>query len=373
MEFAEHAARIPEFAGLNLSESDTRVYLIDPVLRMLGYVGVGDIRREVPVPATKEFLDYELYADGKAQAIVEAKAVRLAVTDQAAAQCVQYAAVLGVRWCIITNGVTWTIYNAHAKGPLPEKRVASVRLDGGDAELAEAWGVLALFARQSLVEANPPSQLLADRVILDELSRPDSPAVASLRRAVRDRFGERVTGQAVVDAIARLRLGAGSVASGGAVAADAPGPPGGPTRGEEGAADGGASPAARAWATRRSRQQSAATEPAELSAERTRTRKEVLKPDGTRVTLRDLIGARLIAADAEVECSVKGVTHSARVRAGGLEVGGTVYANRSAAASAARGGGSANGWALWLYRGESLGALRDRLVASLATSSPATG
>ena len=123
---------------LELSESDTRAYLIDPLLRILGYAGVKDLRREVTVPATKESLDYELLVDGQPQAIVEAKALRHTVTDQHAAQCVQYATVLGIRWCLITNGVWWVIYDAHAKGPLEEKRVADVRLDDDPAAIAHA-------------------------------------------------------------------------------------------------------------------------------------------------------------------------------------------------------------------------------------------
>jgi hypothetical protein len=103
-EFLEHAAMVRDYASMNLSEADTRVHLIDPVLAILGYRAVGDIRREVPVPATREFIDYQLMAGDQPQAIVEAKAVRHAITDQHVAQCVQYASVLGVRWCLITNG-----------------------------------------------------------------------------------------------------------------------------------------------------------------------------------------------------------------------------------------------------------------------------
>jgi hypothetical protein len=86
----------PELLSLNLSQADTRAYLVDPVLRVLGYVGVGDIRREVPIPATKEFLDYELWVVGRSLSLVEAKAVRRPITDQDAGQCVQYASILGV-------------------------------------------------------------------------------------------------------------------------------------------------------------------------------------------------------------------------------------------------------------------------------------
>src|SRR5690606_27868653 len=111
-----------------LSESDTRVHLIDPVLRILGYKSVPDLRREVPVPATKESLDYQLSVDGRPQVIVEAKALRHSITDQHAAQCVQYASILGIRWCLITNGTAWALYDAHAKGPLAEKKVTEVSL-----------------------------------------------------------------------------------------------------------------------------------------------------------------------------------------------------------------------------------------------------
>lgn len=204
-EFLHHCALIPDYASLNLSEADTRAYLVDPVLRVLGYSGVNDLRREVPVPATKESLDYELYANGKAQVIVEAKALRHSVSDQAAAQCVQYAAVLGDQWCIITNGIVWAIYNAHARGPLADKRVATIRLDGTEGDWARSWGVLGLFSRQSLADSNPLTTLLADRVVVDELSKPDSPAINALRKAITERFGERVSGAIVVEAVARWR------------------------------------------------------------------------------------------------------------------------------------------------------------------------
>ena len=55
------------------------------------------------IPATKEFLDYELRVDDKPVMIVEAKAARNPLSERDAAQCVQYASVLGVRWCVITK------------------------------------------------------------------------------------------------------------------------------------------------------------------------------------------------------------------------------------------------------------------------------
>ena len=137
--FRAHVERVQgEFRDLKLSEADTRSYLIDPVLSLLGYQGVSHLRREVPIPETKEFVDYVLLLDGKPHAIVEAKRKQHALTAQHAAQCVQYAAVLGVRWCLITNGVVWELYDAYAKATLAEKQVTNVRLDGDAASTEHA-------------------------------------------------------------------------------------------------------------------------------------------------------------------------------------------------------------------------------------------
>jgi hypothetical protein len=84
--FDEHVATVQQYTGLKLSESDTRAYLIDPLLRLLGFSDVKHLRREVTVPATKEFLDYELLVDGQPQVIVEAKALRHSLSDRHAAQ-----------------------------------------------------------------------------------------------------------------------------------------------------------------------------------------------------------------------------------------------------------------------------------------------
>jgi hypothetical protein len=206
--FATHAEELQsKYSGLRLSEADTRSYLVEPVLRLIGYEGVEHLRREVAVPATKESLDYELLVSGEPTAIVEAKAIRQRPTDQHAAQCVQYASILGVRWCFITNGVEWLLYDAHAKGPLADKRVAAIRLDGDDESLKRAWDVLSLFTRGALERSDPLAGLLVERVLIDELGDPTSATVNAVRKALRARFGERVNGSVIVAAAERLMLG----------------------------------------------------------------------------------------------------------------------------------------------------------------------
>jgi hypothetical protein len=344
VEFLDHVQSLGSYAQQNLSEADTRVYLIDPVLRILGYTTVGDVRREVPVPATREFIDYELYAGGKAQAIIEAKAVRLPVTDAAAAQCVQYASILGVRWCLVTNGVTWAIYNAHAAGPLSEKRVATVRLDGTEEELSDAWDVLKLFRRDSLASANPLSRLLAERVVADELANRDSQAVQALRRAVKARFNERISGDAVVEIIGKLMGRARGAA-----------PAGANGLGSVAAANGAASEATGVQVS----------EPLPGSS---RKRNIPLKPDGTRVTIADLVEAGLLQPGDVLSFRISDTEAHGTVAPTGIEVNGEVYQNPSKAIQAIR-NTSVNGWDYWTTMdGRTLSAVRDEFLRSLATA-----
>jgi hypothetical protein len=221
----------------------------------------------------------------------------------------------------VTNGLSWQLLYAYATGPLAAKRIAQVRIDSDDRSLAEAWRVLSLIGKDSLSQANPLTNLLIERVVIDELNRPDSAAIQALRRVVRERFREQVPAQAVIDAIERLR---GPDAIQGKTEMAVVGESGAPST------------------VLRRRQRDAAT-----------------------TSLTQLIAAGLLPPDATLECKLYGVTHVARVRDGRIELNGAIYDSPSAAASALRDGKASNGWVIWKFKGEFLAELRARLpVAS---------
>lgn len=338
--FRDHVLKVQEYSSLRLSEADTRAYLIDPLLHILGYSGVRNLRREVTVPATKEALDYQLLVDGLPQAIVEAKALRHNLTEQHAAQCVQYASVLGVRWCLITNGLTWAVYDSHAKTPLAGKQVARVRLDGDDSLVSEAWTVLSAFSQDSLAKASPVTNLLIDRVVSDELTSPDSTAIAALKRVVSSRFGERVSGQAVVDAIGRLidKVALNSIKD-----------------------EGKTEPVEHQGKVANDSKSIPSATPSQNSDNM--LKRQVRGEGRKRTSIGDLVRAGLLPHDATLTASVRGITHMARLRNDQLEINGRTYSSASAASQAVRNVRSWNGWLDWHYKGESLYDLRERLGA----------
>lgn len=274
------------------------------------------------MPATKESLDYALLVDGKPRVIVEAKAVRQSVADQHAAQCVQYAAVLGVRWCLITNGRQWALYDAYAKVPLADKRIVLVRLDGDEAASDRAWEVLRLFSKEEQTKSNPLTELLIERVVIDELGTPNSRAVEALRQAVRKRFGESVSSAAILSGLKRL-LDAGTT------------PPPVPQHGVQGNKS-------------RGKPTASGSKPGQA------------KTSGKRISIAELLSAGVLPNDAVLDLRVHGVTHVGQVKDTGIEVNGFLYQSPSAAAGAVTGRAS-NGWREWTYKGMTLDQLRAKL------------
>ncbi len=319
-EFADHVRRLHAFVSLDLNEAETRYHLVDPVIRMLGYSHIEDVRREISTTVTKELLDYELFAEGHGQAVVEAKALKYQLTPQHAAQAVQYASVLGVRWCLITNGATWEIYYLLPGKALADMKIVSVSLRGDNEQAIRAWSVLSLFSRDTITRA--PQRLLLDRVVAAELSRPNSSTIAALRRVAKDSIGNQIPGQAIIEAIARVCVSLISSSS------------------------------------------AAETEFAQQHPADMPKLPPAPHPKATSVSkgqLGALIAAGLLPSDATLTCKVRGITHTAQLRDGELEIDGKRYRSPSSAASELY-GTSINGLKAWRHNGISLHELRAKMT-----------
>ena len=326
--FFAHAARVrADFLGLTLSEADTRTHLIDPVVAMLGYTGLADVRREERIAATREAVDYVLLIDGQRHALIEAKGVQHDITAGHAAQCVQYATVLGVRWCMITNGVIWALYDARGDGSLEQKHVATGRLDRDDVDTtAEAWHVICVLARDPAVADRARRSVLIETEIGAQLSEPDSPAIRALQRAVKRRFGEAAPRDAIAAVIAGWRHSRRTAAVSPAAA-----PPAEPVP------------------------------PAEPALARQRS-------ESDRITLSDLVDAGLLPHDAALEHRLRGEVHAAQLRDGLIEYGGQRLTPAQAVFAVQ--GLRRNGWQYWHYEGVRLSVLKKRFRAERREAKP---
>src|SRR5947209_8405203 len=87
-----------------LSEADTKAYFVEPLIKALGWQGIGVVTREYYVRNSQEFIDYVLRGPSGNLVAIETKKLQVELTDKHAAQLVQYCAVDGIEWAVLTNG-----------------------------------------------------------------------------------------------------------------------------------------------------------------------------------------------------------------------------------------------------------------------------
>lgn len=193
-----------------VSEADTRAHFIDPLLAALGYRAFADIQREVYTVA-KEFLDYVLVIDGQPRLAVEAKRLSHRLTEQDAAQVIQYCSVLGIEWAVLTNGRELRLYHQYAHGPLSDKLLFSLDLVGWstDAEFAALFEQVWLLSKEAFAgQDGPMGWLRAQRIdaaLRDALTNPASAEVEYLREKLTDIKIEATVAQVAGWFKARLR------------------------------------------------------------------------------------------------------------------------------------------------------------------------
>lgn len=124
---AEVKSFLAQEAPPRLSEADTKAYFIEPLIRALGWEGIGVVTREYYVRNSQEFIDYLLKSETGPQIAIEAKTIQSELVDKHAAQLVQYCAVEGIEWAVLTNGRELHLFNTFLKRDLAAKRV--MRLD----------------------------------------------------------------------------------------------------------------------------------------------------------------------------------------------------------------------------------------------------
>lgn len=116
-----------------IGEQNTKAALIDPLLSAMGWdlQEIDEVRREYRRKPQDNPVDYALFLNRTECLLVEAKSLEKDLGDRKwISQNISYAAVVGVKWCILTNGDEYRIYNSHAEVDVDEKLFRRVRISG---------------------------------------------------------------------------------------------------------------------------------------------------------------------------------------------------------------------------------------------------
>jgi hypothetical protein len=105
----------------DLGEADTVSVVKDMLGEIFGYDKYSEVTSEFAIRGT--YCDLAIKLDGTLQILIEVKAVGIELKDQHVKQAVDYAANQGVDWVILTNGVTWRVYNIIFAKPIDQELV----------------------------------------------------------------------------------------------------------------------------------------------------------------------------------------------------------------------------------------------------------
>ncbi len=141
---------------LESNETRTRMALIDPLLRALGWdtENPAQVLPEYESGSGKpgERADYALMGEGKPKAVIEAKKLRESLANHRG-QMVNYANMAGIPYAGLTDGDTWEFYDVFDRKPLDERRLLHVSISDGEAH--ECALKLLLLWRPNMASGQP--------------------------------------------------------------------------------------------------------------------------------------------------------------------------------------------------------------------------
>ncbi len=174
----------------HISEADTKATLIEPILGALGWdvLNFEEVKREYRHKSQDNPVDYALFVHRSPILFAEAKGLRENMNDRKwITQTVNYANAIGVKWCILTNGEEYRVYNSHAECDVEEKLFRTICISD-QAQHDSVIEMLELLSKDRMTEKRLDVLWKAHfidrhvKVALQDLLKGDDPALIRLIR-----------------------------------------------------------------------------------------------------------------------------------------------------------------------------------------------
>lgn len=143
--------RARKYRERGLNEDNTKASLIEPMLDALGWDihDPEEVHREFKRKSKDKPVDYALKLLRNPVLFIEAKAIGGNLSDHKwVSQVLGYATVAGIRWCLLTDGDEYRLYNATAQVHADEKLFLKVRIS--EDTIASVVQVLNLISHENL-------------------------------------------------------------------------------------------------------------------------------------------------------------------------------------------------------------------------------
>ncbi len=172
----------------DVNEADTVVIVTDMLEQVFGMDKYTEVTREHAIKGT--FVDLAVKTDGKIQYLIEVKAVGLDLRQNHLRQVVDYAAKEGIKWAILTNGVTWEVHRVTVSGQVTNEEVVKFNFLDLSTRKQEDLDLLFMLCRRGidkeLIDEFYDRQQACNRFVIGALLANDAVA-ALIRRQLRSR------------------------------------------------------------------------------------------------------------------------------------------------------------------------------------------
>jgi hypothetical protein len=171
----------------DVSEADTVTLVKDVLSEIFGFDKYAELTGEFAIRGT--FCDLAIRLDDKVVELIEVKAIGIPLDDRHVKQAVDYAANQGVEWVVLTNSMTWRLYNVIFAKPIDKKLIAEIDLLSLDCRREADQELLYLFSKEGFTRGAPLAmrdrQAATSRYLIAALLLNNDNVLGTIRRELR--------------------------------------------------------------------------------------------------------------------------------------------------------------------------------------------
>ena len=108
----------------DVSEADTVTLVKDVLAELFGYDKYAELTGEFCIRST--YCDLAVKIEDKLEQLIEVKAIGIPLDDRHVKQVVDYAANQGVTWVILTNALSWRLYEVIFAKPIDRRLLVEI-------------------------------------------------------------------------------------------------------------------------------------------------------------------------------------------------------------------------------------------------------
>ncbi len=171
----------------DVSEADTVTLVKDLMHEVFGYDKYADLTSEHAIRGT--YCDLAVKTDNKLIELIEVKAIGISLDERHVKQAVDYASNQGIEWVVLTNSITWRLYQVIFAKPIDKRLLVEIDLTTMDCRKDEHLERLYLFTKEGFAKGVHielrDRQDASSRFMLAALLLNNDSVIAAIRRELR--------------------------------------------------------------------------------------------------------------------------------------------------------------------------------------------